>query len=202
MKRSQQQNYFRFQTHRQVNIPGNAGCFHLALYSLQILHTLCARNYIAALISHFRLTRDVDFFQCLFVRSSLLPWPPHESCSSLLAENSTNKRPCVILRRHAVAHRQYGEGAGQVFLDGHDCASVVELPAVVRSREQGDERSLVEELVAVLNDLVSAHNQTQVVLGQESVQDVCAKVVAHAAIAGLPTVGCLKREQSIEVQYT
>ena len=74
----------------------------------------------------------------------------------------------------------------------HDGARVVELSAVVGRGEEGDERPLVEELVAVLDDLVRAHDEAEVVLGQEGVDHVGAEAVAHAAVAGLPA-GCLLR---------
>ena len=65
-------------------------------------------------------------------------------------------------------------------------AGVVELAAIVGRREDGDQLPVSEELVAVLHDLVRAHHQVEVVLGQELAHDVGAEGVRDAAVVLRP----------------
>ena len=48
----------------------------------------------------------------------------------------------------------YLEGAHERFIDAHHAAGVVELAAVVGGGEEGDQLTLGEELVPVLNNLM------------------------------------------------
>ena len=52
----------------------------------------------------------------------------------------------------------------------------------------------MEELVAVLNHLVGADDEGEVVLGQEGVEDVGAEAVAHAAVARFPAAAVLESQ--------
>lgn len=61
-------------------------------------------------------------------------------------------------------YRKYAEAASEILRHGHDCACVVELATVVRRREEREEIPAREELVAVLYDLMCAHDQRAVVL--------------------------------------
>ena len=88
-----------------------------------------------------------------------------------------------------------GERAGEILLDRHDGTSVVKMAAVVRRGEQGDEGAPVEELVAVFHDLVGAHHEAQVVLGQKGLDDVRSEAIGHAPIRGLPTSDFLRNPQ-------
>lgn len=58
----------------------------------------------------------------------------------------------------------YLEGAKQALVNTHHCAGVVEFTAVVGRAEQGYELTLREELIAVLNDLMSATYEVHIVL--------------------------------------
>ena len=78
------------------------------------------------------------------------------------------------------------EGAGEVLLDAHHRAAVVELPAVVGRREHGDQLLLREELIAVLDHLVSPADQIQLVLLQEGTHDLLPEDVAHPPLGLAP----------------
>lgn len=78
------------------------------------------------------------------------------------------------------------EGAQQTLIYAHHRAGVVELAAVVGRREEGHKLALAEELVAVLDDLVSTADQIHVVLLQESRDHVGAKGEANTAIVFAP----------------
>ena len=60
------------------------------------------------------------------------------------------------------------ETAHQSIVDAHQGAGVVELTAIVGRREQSDELSLGEKLVAIFDDLVSSADQVDIVLFVES----------------------------------
>lgn len=81
--------------------------------------------------------------------------------------------------------------ADQVRVHHQDGGAVVEDVAVVGRRENGDQLAVGEELVAVLDDLVGAHNQIEVVLHQEALHDVAPEGVADAPIVGRPGAGGL-----------
>ena len=64
--------------------------------------------------------------------------------------------------------------------------SVVKRSAVVRSREDGDQLSLGEEFVAVLDHLVGPADQIEVVLLEELLDDLWAERKAHSPAALVP----------------
>mmetsp|Transcript_60708 Transcript_60708/g.159058 ORF Transcript_60708/g.159058 Transcript_60708/m.159058 type:complete len:203 (+) Transcript_60708:48-656(+) len=85
------------------------------------------------------------------------------------------------------------EATHQGLVDRHHGTCVVELAAVVRCAEDGDELSLGEELVAVLDDLVSAADEIHVHLREEAGHDIRAEDEGHTAVILGPTCDVLVR---------
>lgn len=56
------------------------------------------------------------------------------------------------------------ETAHKGVINTHHSTSIIEFTAVVGSREEGDQLSLCEKLIAVFNDLMSTANKVNVVL--------------------------------------
>ena len=83
------------------------------------------------------------------------------------------------------------EGAHEGLVDGHHGAGVVELSAVIWGGEKGDELPAGEELVSVLDDLVGAADEVEVVLVKELGDDVLAEGEGDAAIVLAPPVDVL-----------
>ena len=78
------------------------------------------------------------------------------------------------------------EGAHEAVVDAHHRARIVELAAIVGCREDGDQLPLGKELVAVLDDLVRAADEVEVVLVEEARDHVGAKSVRDAAVVLAP----------------
>lgn len=78
-------------------------------------------------------------------------------------------------------------------VDRHHPAGVVEFSAVIRCREQRHERAFGKELVSILDDLMSATNQIQIVTVQEFCDDVGAERETNAAIVLAPPLHVLVR---------
>ena len=95
------------------------------------------------------------------VRSLSAPSPFDRGTRAVVAESA-----------HPFLRAQHLEGTSEVLLDTHHCAAVVELPTVVGGGEDSDQLLLCEELIAVLNYLVSPADQIQFVLSQESADDL------------------------------
>ena len=74
------------------------------------------------------------------------------------------------------------EGAEEALVDAHHGAGIVELAAVVGGAEERDKLALREELVAVLDDLVSAADEVHVVFLQETRDDVRSKGERHTTV--------------------
>ena len=70
---------------------------------------------------------------------------------------------------------KYLERTDQILVDGHHGTSVIELPAVIRCREHCDELSLCKKLIAVLDYLMSATDEIQIVLLEEAADDLLTK---------------------------
>lgn len=68
----------------------------------------------------------------------------------------------------------------------HDGGVVVELSAVVGSREDGDQSAVTEELEALLHDLVGSADEIDLVLLAESGHHVRTKDIGNASFIGLP----------------
>lgn len=81
--------------------------------------------------------------------------------SRLVSISGVLVSPKHVGRKAVLAHL---EGAKQALVDTHHCTCVVELAAVVGRAEKRDKLSLREELVAILNDLMSTTDQIHVVL--------------------------------------
>eukprot|EP00446_Apocalathium_sp_SHHI-4_P004538 CAMPEP_0177181858 /NCGR_PEP_ID=MMETSP0367-20130122/16157_1 /TAXON_ID=447022 ORGANISM="Scrippsiella hangoei-like, Strain SHHI-4" /NCGR_SAMPLE_ID=MMETSP0367 /ASSEMBLY_ACC=CAM_ASM_000362 /LENGTH=215 /DNA_ID=CAMNT_0018628753 /DNA_START=90 /DNA_END=736 /DNA_ORIENTATION=+ len=71
------------------------------------------------------------------------------------------------------------ETAHQGLIDRHHRTCVVELPAVVGGAEDRDKLALGKELVAVLNDLVSAADEIHVHLREEAGHDIRTEDEGH-----------------------
>lgn len=78
------------------------------------------------------------------------------------------------------------EATAQVLFYLHDGGIIIELPAVVRGREHCHQFSLCVELVALLDNLVSATYQVNIVLVAELFYDLLIELVAHASIVVRP----------------
>jgi hypothetical protein len=74
------------------------------------------------------------------------------------------------------------EGAQQALVHTHHRTRIIELAAVVGRREQCDELTFGEELVTVLDDLVSTAYEVHVMLLQEAGDDVWAEGEGHTAV--------------------
>mmetsp|Transcript_91951 Transcript_91951/g.233805 ORF Transcript_91951/g.233805 Transcript_91951/m.233805 type:complete len:308 (+) Transcript_91951:258-1181(+) len=85
------------------------------------------------------------------------------------------------------------ETAHQGLIDRHHRTCVVELPAVVGGAENRDKLALGKELVAVLNDLVSAADEIHVHLREEAGHDIRAEDEGHTAVILGPTCDVLVR---------
>mmetsp|Transcript_62791 Transcript_62791/g.204939 ORF Transcript_62791/g.204939 Transcript_62791/m.204939 type:complete len:322 (-) Transcript_62791:98-1063(-) len=85
------------------------------------------------------------------------------------------------------------ETAHQGLIDRHHRTCVVELPAVVGGAEDRDKLALGKELVAVLNDLVSAADEIHVHLREEAGHDIRAEDEGHTAVILGPTCDVLVR---------
>mmetsp|Transcript_110440 Transcript_110440/g.154993 ORF Transcript_110440/g.154993 Transcript_110440/m.154993 type:complete len:237 (-) Transcript_110440:379-1089(-) len=64
------------------------------------------------------------------------------------------------------------ERAHQGLVDRHHCTCVVELTAIVRSRENRDQLSFREELIPILHHLMCSNHQVEIMLAEESSDDV------------------------------
>jgi hypothetical protein len=70
---------------------------------------------------------------------------------------------------------EYLEGAHESVVDAHHRPRIVELPTVVGSREDSHELATSEELVPILDHLVGATDQVQIVPSQELSDYILAK---------------------------
>jgi hypothetical protein len=91
------------------------------------------------------------------------------------------------------------ERAQQALVHAHHRACVVELATVVGSREEGDKLAFAEELVAVLNDLMSTANEIHVVLLEEAGDDVGTEGEGDTAIVLTPAGDILVRVRPEQV---
>lgn len=85
------------------------------------------------------------------------------------------------------------ERAQQALVYAHHRTSVVELATVVGCREKGDKLALAEELVSVLDDLVSTANEVHVVLLEEARDNVGSESERDTAIVLAPACDVLIR---------
>lgn len=71
--------------------------------------------------------------------------------SNIKFEKVPDLSPLPLLRRF-----QNLKTTHQRLINAHHSSRIIELPAIVRSGEEGDELTACEELIAVFNDLVGA----------------------------------------------
>lgn len=79
------------------------------------------------------------------------------------------------------------ERAKQALVDAHHGTGIVKLAAVVGSGEEGDELALGEELVAVLDDLVSTADEIHVMFLEEARHHVWTKGEGDTTIVFAPS---------------
>lgn len=91
------------------------------------------------------------------------------------------------------------EAAHESFINAHHGTGIIELSAVIRSREEGHKLTSGKEFVTVLNDLVGAADQVEVVLVEELCHDVRPKGVGHTPVVLTPTGDVLVRVGPQEV---
>ena len=87
----------------------------------------------------------------------------------------------------------YLERAQQALIHTHHCACIVKLTAVVRSAEKRDQLPFREELITILDDLVSATDEIHVMLLEEAGHDVGAKGERDTSVVLTPTRDVLVR---------
>jgi len=80
------------------------------------------------------------------------------------------------------------EGTHQRVIDGHHRPGIIEFSAIIRRRENGNELPFGEELVAVLDDLMSAHNQVELMAFQEVLNHIGSKGEGHASVILAPAL--------------
>ena len=83
---------------------------------------------------------------------------------------------------------EYLERAHERVVYRHHCAGVDELAAVVWRREDRDEFTTSEELVAILDDLVGTHDQVEVVPAEELSDDVAAEGERDSPVVLVPSL--------------
>jgi hypothetical protein len=89
--------------------------------------------------------------------------------------------------RATVGHASYLERAEQALVNAHHRTSIVKFTTVIGRTEQRYELALREELITVLNDLVSTTNEVHIVLLQEARYDVWPKCEADTAVVLTPS---------------
>ena len=100
-----------------------------------------------------------------------------------------------VLKLSLLSRGSLIERTAQVFRNPEHGAVVVELTAVVWSREDGDQLLVSEELVTILHDLVTANYQLEVVLLQELLDYLLAKHVRSASIIRPPPLSLYARSE-------
>ena len=85
------------------------------------------------------------------------------------------------------------ERTKETLVDAHHCTGIVEFTAIVGRTEQGDQLSLGEEFVPILDDLMSAAYQIHVVFLQEARHHVRTKRKRHSPIVFTPSGDVLVR---------
>ena len=83
------------------------------------------------------------------------------------------------------------ETAHEGVVDGHHGTGIIEFTAVVGGREEGHQLTLGEELVAILNDLMSPADQVDVMLLGECRHDLLAKSEGNATVVLTPALDVL-----------
>ena len=81
------------------------------------------------------------------------------------------------------------ETAHQCVIYTHQCSCVIEVSTVIRRREYRHELSLREELIAILNYLMSPTDQIKSIFLQEFNHFLSPELIAHSSFVILPTNG-------------
>lgn len=81
----------------------------------------------------------------------------------------------------------YLERTQQALVHAHHSSCVVKFPAIIGCTEQRDQLPLREELVSVLDDLMSAADEVHVVFLQETRYDIGAEGKGDTAIVFTPS---------------
>lgn len=105
----------------------------------------------------------------------------------------------LALELTGVQRLQQLKAAKKFGRDTHDRTIVVELATVVWSRENRNEDTILEELVAILNNHVSAADEVEVVASKELSDDLLSKRIANTTFAALPIVLLLGRVRPEEI---
>ena len=85
------------------------------------------------------------------------------------------------------------EGAEQAFVHAHHGTGIVELAAVIGGAEQGDELTLGEELVTILDDLMGTADEVHVVFLQETGDNIGTEREGDTAVVLGPASDILVR---------
>ena len=78
------------------------------------------------------------------------------------------------------------EGTHESLIDTHHSSRVIEFSAVIWCRENGNQLSLSEELVAVFHDLMRSADQVHFVLFQELSDDVLSVHIGDSSLIVSP----------------
>lgn len=85
----------------------------------------------------------------------------------------------------------YLERAEQTFIDAHHSTSVVKLAAVIGGTKQSNELALREELVSVLDNLVSTADQIHIVFLEEARNNIRTKREGNTTVVFAPASNIL-----------
>merc|ERR1719282_407825 len=119
----------------------------------------------------------------LLLASSWLRWSPGWCDGSLGS--------AVLILGFLLGRFQYLKGAHQRLVNRHHSSSVVEFSAIIGRGEKRDELPFGEELISVLDDLMSATNQVHVVTIQKLGHNVSAERERYSAIVFTPSLNVL-----------
>lgn len=96
-------------------------------------------------------------------------------------------RIAILLGLGVIGGLQDLEGAHQSLIDTHHGTGVVKLSAVVGGREERDELALGKELVSLLDDLVGAADEVELLALQEGIHNVGTKGVRDTTVVLTPS---------------
>merc|ERR1719474_8195 len=130
--------------------------------------------------------------------SSLFPF----DVGGIVLSSARSLRPVkalILVFGLLLTRLQYLERTHECFVDRHHAPGIVELPAVVGRREEGDQLPLGKELVAVLDHLMGSAYEVQVVAVEELADHVSSEGKAHAPIVLTPALNILVRIRPEEI---
>ena len=118
-----------------------------------------------------------------FICRSILGTRSLTSISIRSRGHSRAANTTLLLRR-----LQYLEATHEGIINAHHGTRVIKLPTVIWRTEHRNQLLFGKELVPVLNDLMCSTDEVQVVLGEDSLDDIRAKDVRDAAVVAVPAV--------------